>query len=82
MPRYDYRCAHCETVSTLFHLIGETVSQCPKCEKEGQLTKLVSSFRTAPKKKQTRRVGAVTEEFIENAREELSQQQAELKKGR
>ena len=82
MPRYDYRCANCETVSTLFHLIGEAVSQCPKCEKEGQLTKLVPSFRTSPKKKLKKRVGTLTEEFIESAREDLSKQQAELKKER
>lgn len=73
MPRYSYRCDICEEVSVLFHLADETVADCPLCEGAGTLTKVLSKFSTASKKKipSSATPGSVTEEFIQEAREDL-----------
>ena len=76
MPRYVYRCTSCEELLVLFHLSDETASKCTKCKATDGLVKLLTPFSTtrtgtsAPQK-----VGDVTEEFIEQSREELMRQQ-------
>ena len=60
------------------HSITESAQDCIKCEKQGALQKLLSSafFKKSnilvPKK-----VGQVTEEFIDSAKEELQKHKEE-----
>jgi len=60
------------------HSITESVQDCIKCEKQGTLQKLLSNifFKKSnisiPKK-----VGQVTEEFIDSAKEELQKHKEE-----
>ena len=82
MPRYQYRCNLCETVSTIFHLSTETVSECPSCHKTEALVKLLNTFSTSLKKTKSIKIGRVTEDFIEDARTELHKQRDELEKER
>jgi len=70
MPRYVYRCTECEELSTIFHLSEEVRHDCPKCNKVNSLIKLLTRF-TTPKAKAAPKVGTVTEEFIQDAREDL-----------
>ena len=79
MPRYTYRCTHCDIVQDIFHLADEKPEGCHQCKRTENLIKILSTISTrrvasghAPK------VGAVTEEFIQTAREELAQQKEGL----
>ena len=80
MPRYQYECIQCQEASTISHLSGEVILDCPSCLKEGSMKKLLTTF-TSPGKKQgvRKEVGEVTEEFIETSRTELHKQKQELK---
>jgi len=73
VPRYSYRCDTCKETSVLFHLADEIATDCPLCEASGALTKMLSRFSTAPKKEKSSSAtaGSVTEEFIQEAREDL-----------
>ena len=74
MPRYVYRCTECEELSTIFHLAEEVRHDCPKCNKGNSLIKLLTRFATPnTKTSSTKKVGVVTEEFIEDARKDLEQ---------
>ena len=75
MPRYSYRCTNCDNAITLFHLSDEKVQDCLRCLATGSLSKELSAFNiskkfTPPPKK----VGQITEEFIEQSRSELAMQ--------
>ena len=79
MPRYQYECAQCKKVLTLSHLSNEQMVDCPDCLGEKTLKKLLTTFRSTSKKQQARKkVGAITEEFIESSRADLQQQKEEL----
>jgi putative FmdB family regulatory protein len=84
VPRYVYRCTDCEELSTIIHLSDEVEQVCPKCNAPDGLVKVLTSFRTAspPRTAQSSNVGRVTEEFIQDAREELQQSKGELQKKR
>ena len=78
MPRYQYRCTECEDLSTINHLSSEVLSLCPRCKAPAGLVKLITRFNTSPNRPQHKRVGQITEEFIEDARFDLEQQKEEL----
>ena len=73
MPRYVYRCTECEELSTLSHTSDERAIKCPRCKLPG-LVKLLTSFTTQKKVLQKVKTGALTEEFILDARDDLKQQ--------
>jgi len=80
MPRYQYRCTHCDHTSVIQHLSDETVSICPECNKDNALVKQLTSFMSRNTKVIPKvHTGQVTEEFIQTAREDLKQQKKELK---
>lgn len=80
MPRYEYYCEHCKGVVVIRHLSAEKAEKCPQCERADKLEKLLSEFRTMYPKKTTqkRRVGQITKEFINDAREDLKKQRKDL----
>jgi putative FmdB family regulatory protein len=82
MPRYQYRCKACKEVSTIYHPSSETQSTCPKCDSGSTLVKLLTSFTTRKKGTKSTKVGQVTEQFIEDSRQELEQQRDQLNKER
>ena len=82
MPRYVYRCTDCEELSTISHLSDEIVTKCPKCHAPRGLVKLMTNFTTSNKSNKKQKVGNLTEEFIEDSRQELQQQKNELNKDR
>jgi len=68
---------------TLSHLSTESMVDCPKCSGADSLIKVLTAFATAPKKETSpKKVGDVTEEFIETSRRELRSQREELVKKR
>jgi len=82
VPRYSYRCTECEEVSVVFHLSDETVTECPGCSAPKGLVKLLTKFTTARKQSSKPKTGELTEEFIQDARQELDQQKQDLDKNR
>ena len=80
MPRYQYHCKSCEATMTLHHLSDEVLTCCPECQSESGLVKLLSSFNTTIRHKERLKIGAVTEQFIKDARQELEAQKLELPK--
>jgi len=82
MPRYQYRCSACEKVSTIDHLSSETALVCPRCDAESTMVKLLTNFLTSKKSNKKQKVGKLTEEFIEDSRQELEQQKDKLNKDR
>jgi putative FmdB family regulatory protein len=79
VPRYTYRCTHCGTVLDIFHLSDEEAGDCAQCHKPRTLEKLLSSIQT-PGKKQSgaEKIGSLTEDFINQSREDLHQQKEAL----
>ena len=82
MPRYIYKCTECDEQSLIFHLSDETATECPKCNTHDALVKELTSFTTMPAHINKQKVGEVTEEFIDDARQELKQQKQEMDKNR
>ncbi|MAL45798.1 FmdB family zinc ribbon protein [Hyphomonas sp.] len=82
MPRYQYNCKECNTISNFFHLSDEVETDCPKCGMKDTLKKVLTKFRTDQKSNKKQKVGNLTEEFIEDSRQELQQQKNELNKDR
>jgi len=78
VPRYTYRCTNCDTCQDIFHLADEEPDKCMQCNSSENLVKLLSPIRTARKSKLSRKTGALTEEFIQDSRQELEQQKEEL----
>jgi hypothetical protein len=67
----------------VFHLSEETVGECPECLKEGCLTKVLTAFTTNHNSVSTKqKVGQATEEFIQDAKQDLHQQRDTLEKKR
>ena len=67
----------------VFHLADETLDECSKCGSADTMKKLLTAFRTTPKKSSRRhKTGEITEQFIEDARSDLVHQKTELDKKR
>ena len=83
MPRYRYRCNNCNKTQTLQHLSSELLKDCDLCATTDTLTKLISTFSTAKKTPSQltsqRKTAQITEEFIQDSRQDLRQQKIELK---
>lgn len=81
MPRYTYQCRSCEGVLNVYHSIKETLHDCTLCHITGSLGRMLST-PLLTKKIGSTKVGEVTENFIEDAKKELSLQKKALKKKR
>jgi len=82
MPRYQYRCTACNELSVIYHPSSETQSVCPVCDVGSTLVKMLTTFTTKKSGTKSNKTGQLTEEFIEDSRQELEQQKDELNKNR
>jgi len=82
MPRYQYRCAACNKISVIYHPSNETQSVCPVCDSDSTLVKMLTTFTTKKTGTKSNKTGQITEQFIEDSREELEQQKDKLNKDR
>jgi len=78
VPRYVYRCTECEELSTISHLSDETATSCPKCKSPSGLVKVLTNFLSNKKKTTKTKVGQITEDFIQDARQDLEQQKQKM----
>ena len=82
MPRYQYRCTACDKISVIYHPSSETQSVCPVCDSGSTLVKMLTTFTTKKSGTKSNKTGQLTEQFIEDSREELEQQKDKLNKDR
>ena len=78
MPRYAYSCSFCGEEFLTAHTSAEILEICEKCGSVGALTKLLTSPFYNKKKKGYNKVGQLTEDFIEESRQQLEKQRKEL----
>jgi len=82
MPRYLYKCDQCKELTPARHSYKEGLSDCTKCGFVGSLRKLLTKPSFSKKHNVSTKVGDVTEQFIEEARDELIIQKEEMNKDR
>jgi len=80
VPRYAYRCEHCKEVFEINHGMFFEQERCIKCNTSGSLVKVPDfTIKKQLEKPTSKRVGAVVDEFIKDAKKDLKQQRKELK---
>tara|TARA_R100000995_G_C3481018_1_gene123904 strand:+ start:968 stop:1216 length:249 start_codon:yes stop_codon:yes gene_type:complete len=82
MPRYQYRCTTCDKISVISHASSDVETDCPECGNKDTLVKMLTQFRTNKAGTEKKKVGQITERFIEDSRHELQQQRKKLDKDR
>jgi len=78
MPRYAYKCGACNIEYLTMHGLSDILQVCEKCGVQDMLTKLLTTPSYGVKKQSTKKVGQITEEFIEESRQELQKQRKDL----
>jgi len=82
LPKYIYFCAECETDFEIKHSLQEVHTKCENCGSDNSLERKPSRIFLAKKQGQlvgTFRDGAVVIDAIEEARQDLKQDQNNLK---
>lgn len=81
MPRYTYRCEQCEDVFETVHSMKECLTDCIKCEEQETLVRVpaMTFIKTTSTRAPTgNKVGALVEQHIREAREELKREKSDL----
>ena len=78
MPRYTYRCEKCEYELNVIHKMSETLTVCPICDGNA-LVKIPSKILSTIVPTASKRPGAIVDNFIEKAKEQLSEEKRILK---
>ncbi len=81
MPRYTYRCEQCEDVFETVHSMKECLTDCIKCEEQETLVRVpaMTFIKTNASPAPTgNKVGALVEQHIREAREELNREKSDL----
>ena len=82
MPIYVYQCGDCLGEWKENHLMCEVIEECPWCS-SGNIGRKPSNFSyNSKKQEQTKKVGCLTKEFIENSKDDLKNQKKELDSSR
>ena len=82
MPKYTYECNTCGNIEEKRHGMAETYSYCPKCDEEGNTTRIPSVTSIFTKNEgppRSQKTGHVVEDFIKSSREDLKQEKQRLK---
>jgi len=80
MPRYVYRCDSCNEEFQIMHSIKDTLSVCKLCGQEGSLTRIPQmTIGKLKQPAQKRKVGAVVDEYIADANQQLKEYKKNLK---
>lgn len=81
MPRYTYRCEQCEDVFETVHSMKECLTDCIKCEEQETLIRVPAMTfikTTAALSPTGNKVGALVEQHIRDAKQELAKEKADL----
>jgi len=82
LPRYSYNCSECDSHFEIFHSLHETYTICKNCGEDGYIARIPSEIFIAQKDSKIRgdsKAGSVVESAIAEAKEELKQDQSDLK---
>jgi putative FmdB family regulatory protein len=71
MPLYTYMCNKCNEVSDHIHGMNVIATNCPICNSENTLSKVISSFFSKIENNKTVQPGSVVNETIKETQEEL-----------
>ncbi len=82
MPIYVYECLDCLGEWKENHLMNETVEECYWCMSQNVHRKPTNFSFNTEKKEKTKKVGDLTNEFIENSKQDLKNQKKELDSSR
>ena len=78
MPRYVYRCDECGDEFMAFHLISEEISKKENCAGTCNLHRIPQLTNDPNKiKNKVRKVGQVVNEYIKDAKKEISRDKQE-----
>jgi len=80
MPKYLYRCNHCEVLVSFYHNMSESKQNCTECGTNNSLVKKPSSFNLESNQQTSAKTGQVVKQSIEEFKEDLLAQKEELKK--
>lgn len=81
MPRYTYRCEHCLDAFETVHSMKEILTDCIKCDKNETLVRvpaLAFIKTTAASVSGGNKVGALVEQHIRDAKQELENDKKHL----
>ena len=75
MPKYKYRCTHCQYEFEIQHGMEEREEDCPSCKTDGVLIRIPSFIKVVDKMKNQRElnVGDLVKQHIRESRLELKQ---------
>ena len=79
MPKYFYFCTSCESESSFYHDMSETIEDCTVCG-EKTLQRRPSSFSSNVKDKNKKKTGDLVKSTIEEIKTELHQEKIDLKR--
>ena len=82
MPRYSYKCLHCEAIFQIIHGMNEVVEQCDVCgcTNINKIKRVYDKINVKVKQSKKTSAGERVKEFIETSREVLEQQKEEARK--
>ena len=82
MPRYSYKCLHCEATFQTFHGMNEVAEQCDVCgcDDPKKLKRVYDKINVKVKQNKQTTASERVKEFIETSREVLEQQKEEARK--
>lgn len=78
MPIYHYNCNNCKNYFDAKHSVGEFTEECLICGKVGMLIRVPSIPLSFKKKFDEVKPGDLVKKFIEESREDLTQQKEEM----
>jgi putative FmdB family regulatory protein len=82
MPRYTYRCEQCEDIFEVVHSMKEHLTDCAHCNETETLVRIpaITFIKSnEPFAPSGQKVGALVEQHIREAKEELSKEKTELR---
>jgi putative FmdB family regulatory protein len=79
VPIFKYSCENCDEITKVIHMIGDDLEDCPHCNSEGSLVRLLNKPYVTKIKENSNATGDLTKKFIEENREILEQQKKEIK---
>ena len=81
MPKYTYKCKKCENCFDTIHGMLIKLENCDACNTSGTLFRVPSvSYSTLSKDNKNPEAGAVVKEFIEDAKQDLKNEKAEMQR--
>ncbi len=77
MPKYFYRCDHCEHEFETFHSIKDILIKCETCDEESLVRvpqQVLNNIKTKEQK-----TGTIVNQYIKDAKQDLQHQKHEMK---